>query len=202
MYDVNCKFKVNSYKRCISNPFSPLDDQYKAHLKDSTRISYLVNVWHGKSHKPECSDEHSLRNTPMNGMVTGEEIESGWAKLNRKQYTTREMDAGARADSITVHMIEHNKEKVSKLSKYCVVNNGVDLIHFLGNRLSKRLEEAKHQVDLHTKKLAELEEVLSDLNPNIVSRYHEMYKLRGGEQFRPDPAKFSCVLSLLQMPRC
>lgn len=94
-----------------------LKPPFKERLKDPTYVSYLVNVWHGNSHKPECADEHSLRNTPMKGMVTGEEIESGWAKMNRKQYTTREMDAGARRDSITVHMINHNKDKLKRMGK-------------------------------------------------------------------------------------
>lgn len=112
MYDVNCKYKINSYNRCLTNPFSPLEATFKERLKDPAHISYLVNVWHGNSHRPECADEHSLRNTAMKGMVTGEEIESGWVKMNRKQYTTREMDAGARRDSITAHMIDHNNDKL------------------------------------------------------------------------------------------
>ena len=45
-------------------------------------------------------------------MITGEEIESGWARLNHLQYATREMDAGARADTINVHMSQSNYEKL------------------------------------------------------------------------------------------
>jgi hypothetical protein len=115
LYDVNCKFKINSFNRCLANPSSPLDPEFKDRLRDPKYISYLVNVWHGNSHKPECADEHSLRNTPMKGMVTGEEIETGWPRMNRKQYTTREMDAGARIDAITIHMLQHNKDKLEKM---------------------------------------------------------------------------------------
>jgi hypothetical protein len=51
----------------------------------------------------------------MTGMVTGEEIEMGWPRMNCEQYTTREMDAGAHADAITVHMLEHNRDKLKKM---------------------------------------------------------------------------------------
>lgn len=117
LYDVNCKFKVNAYNRCISNPHSPLST-FKERLKQPEYLRYFVNVWHGNSHKPECADEHSLRNAKNVGMVTGEEIESGWATINHLQYPTREMDSGARADTITVHMIQLNKAKSDKMGKH------------------------------------------------------------------------------------
>ena len=118
LYDVNCKFKINAYDRCSSNPFSPLEATFQDRLKDPKYLSYLVNVWHGNSHKPECADQHSLRNTPLMGMVTGEEIETGWPRINRKQYATREMDAGARTDALTVHIIEHNKDKIKRMGVF------------------------------------------------------------------------------------
>ncbi len=90
---------------------------FKERLNDPKYIKYLVNVWHGESHKPECADQHSLRNTPLTGMVTGEEIETGWPRINKKQYSTREMDAGGRVDAITAHAIEHNKDKIKRLGQ-------------------------------------------------------------------------------------
>lgn len=108
LYDVNCKFKVNSFNRCINNEKPLLSPEFHKRLKDPQSLRYYVNVWHGFSHKPECADEHSLRNADNVGMVTGEEIESGWARLNHLQYPTREMHAGARADAITIHMIQSN----------------------------------------------------------------------------------------------
>ena len=50
-------------------------------------------------------------------MVTGEEIETGWPRINKKQYSTREMDAGGRVDAITAHAIEHNKDKIKRLGQ-------------------------------------------------------------------------------------
>ena len=196
MYDVNCKYKINSFHRCFTNPFSPLDAAFKDRLRDPSYISYLVNVWHGNSHKPECADEHSICNTAMKGMVTGEEIESGWVKMNRKQYTTREMDAGARADSITIHMIEHNKDKLKRMGKPVQVNSKMLIKIHIGERLHERYWEAKKQVEEHSKELNSLEEALNALDPETVPRYRTRYQESGGDQFRPDPSKFSCESSL------
>jgi hypothetical protein len=119
LYDVNCKFKINSWSRCVHNPFSPLSPNFQERLKDPKYLRYFINVWHGYSHNSECADEHSLRNADKVGMVTGEEIESGWARLNHLQYPTREMDAGARVDSITAHMLQSNSDKMRAMGKCC-----------------------------------------------------------------------------------
>jgi hypothetical protein len=124
LYDVNCKFEVNSWNRCTHNPFSPLSPEYQDRLKDRRYLRYFINVWHGYSHKPECSDSYSLRNADKVGMVTGEEIESGWARLNHLQYPTREMDAGARADSITIHMLQSNEDKVMAIGEFNIYERG------------------------------------------------------------------------------
>jgi hypothetical protein len=56
-------------------------------------------------------------------MVTGEEIETAWPRMNKKQYSTREMDAGARVDAITIHVIEHNKDKIWRMGKSATSSN-------------------------------------------------------------------------------
>jgi hypothetical protein len=78
-------------------------------------MNFYVNVWHGFTHKPDCADEHGLRNAEHVGMVTGEEIESGWASLNHLQYAIREMDSGGRQDAITIHMLHLNDEKRKRM---------------------------------------------------------------------------------------
>jgi hypothetical protein len=109
---------VNAHNRAVQNPFSPLSEGYKPRLLPGTEfLDYKVNVWHLLGHKPECSDKYSLRNTPNVGMFTGEEIESGWADLDHLQYQTREMNAGARVDMITAHMMKLNEEKSSSMGK-------------------------------------------------------------------------------------
>jgi hypothetical protein len=115
IYDVSCSFKKRVYERCITNRFSPLTWNFRSRLKllpeNKKFIEWKVNVFHQLGHKPECADEHSLRNTPNVGRFTGEDIETGWSKLNHMQYATREMHAGARIDSITAHMLQFNRDK-------------------------------------------------------------------------------------------
>ena len=115
MYDVNCKYSINLYSRSFNNPYSPLEPLYQEFLKDPKSLVSLVNVWHGNSHRPECADKHSIRNTPNTGMVTGEEVETAWVRPNCKQYDAREMDAGGRQDLMTTFFVEHNDRKVEAM---------------------------------------------------------------------------------------
>jgi hypothetical protein len=194
LYDVNCKFKTNCFQRCFYNKYSPLEEMFQRRLLDPKFILFLVNVWHGNSHKPECSDQHSLRNTPRTGMVTGEEIETGWPRLNKKQWSTREMDAGARADTITVHVIEHNRDKILRIGGCHLVNKLQRSSPYkTGNRLEKHYEHCKSQAELHCQQLEDLEGALNELDSEIIPRYRKLFEQRGGEQFRPDARKFSCM---------
>jgi hypothetical protein len=133
----------------------------------------------------------SLRNANNVGMVTGEEIESGWARLNHLQYQTREMDSGARADSITIHMIQSNYDKIKAMGASTIL-----IISFYspfpGQRLISRYSESIKEWKKHNDDLVELEETLNSLDPTIVPGYKEIYNSKGGEQFRPDNTKFNC----------
>lgn len=84
-------------------------------------LEWKVNVFHQHGHKADCADEHSLRITKNCGMFTGEDIETGWAKLNHVQYSSREMDAGARVDTITSHMLQINLDKIMLMGR-CLCN--------------------------------------------------------------------------------
>lgn len=116
IYDSACRYKINAYTRCNSNPHSPLDEKFHSRLKpESGFLQYKVNTFHQQSHKPEFADEHSLRNSSNSGMVTGEEIETAWANLNHLQYSLREMDAGGRIDMITAHMLHITEDKIKRM---------------------------------------------------------------------------------------
>lgn len=73
---------------------------------------------------------------------------------------------------------------------YIAVNYNIQFSE--AQRLLDRYEESRREVEIHTNKLNELEEALNMLDRSIVPRYREMFEKRGGEQFRPDPTKFSC----------
>jgi hypothetical protein len=116
MYDIACKFSINAYKRCVSNPYSPLIEKYRKHLlQGDSRFKPCVNGWHIQSHLPECSDLFGAAFCPLMGVRVCEEVESTWFITNRHQWSTREMDAGARQDQITVCLLHMNKEKFNKM---------------------------------------------------------------------------------------
>lgn len=68
-----------------------------------------------------------------------------------------------------------------------------------GERLKDRYMQARREVEAHSDELKDLEDTLNALDPSIVPRYHELYEMRGGEQFRPDPSKFSCKTLVFDM---
>lgn len=148
-----------------------------------------MNAFHQYSHNPECADAHSLRNSPNVGMVTGEEIETSWAILNHLQYSIREMDAGARIDMITTHMIHINELKIRRMGKSFTNNLTLVLIHSEGERMFQRLELARQEHERRTVEFEELEAALDEASAGTTLRYKELYEKNGGEQFRPDPHK-------------
>lgn len=111
-YDVNCKYKINLYRRCQNNEYSPLPDKFLDRLHPNNDVlAFLVNAFHQNAHNPECADLHAIRNVSHVGRMAGEEVESPWAEFNKNQYSTREMDAGARRDTLDPHMDHHNRLK-------------------------------------------------------------------------------------------
>lgn len=119
-YDIACKYKVNFYLRISTqNKFgtSLLPIEMQEYLLDRDRFLPKVNQWHLGSHIETCADDHSLRTTPNVGRFHGEQVETPWARLDLLQYSTREMNAGHRRDTITAHMNHWNNEKRKKLGE-------------------------------------------------------------------------------------
>jgi hypothetical protein len=117
-YDMGCRYKKKLHERSLKNPATPLAPEFQDRLMvGSSYLECKVNVWHGRGHNPECADEHSLRNTRNVGRMTGEDIESPWAKIDHLQYSTREMDAGGRRDCIVSHMLKQNEEKKRQMGE-------------------------------------------------------------------------------------
>lgn len=60
----------------------------------------------------------------------------------------------------------------------------------------KRYNEAKEMASAYGDELKELEDTLNVMNSTTVSRYRDLYERKGGEQFRPDPSRFTCKCCL------
>jgi hypothetical protein len=100
----------------MDNPFSPLPEKYREWLKKELGVvTYNINDFHMKSHIPACADEYSSRHTPLMGIRACEEVESVWSILNKFQWSTREMDAGARRDQLTAVMLKINEDKIDRM---------------------------------------------------------------------------------------
>jgi hypothetical protein len=118
-YDNACHYHINLHSRAIENPFSPVTNDHLDKLKSANDATvFRINAFHQYSHNEECSEKFSIRNTPMVGRISGEEVEVPWAILNNLQCSTREMGAGARRDCITTHMEWQNIQKVARMGKF------------------------------------------------------------------------------------
>ena len=115
-YDVNCNYNINAYERCVKNGDSPLSPKFHHWLKrELGKVLPKVNQWHLGSHKLTCADEYGTRYTPRTAHRHGEEVESTWSHMDKEQWATREMDAGAREDTLSIHMHYNNAEKIKKM---------------------------------------------------------------------------------------
>ena len=67
----------------------------------------------------------------------------------------------------------------------------------------KRYNEAKEMASAYGDELKELEDTLNVMNSTTVSRYCDLYERKGGEQFCPDPSRFTCegYILFLEMTR-
>lgn len=183
-------------QRSSQNPFSPLEPEFNNRLDPvSGNVAFLVNAFHQKSHNPECSDLHSIRNTPNVGMTSGEDVESPWALMNHRQYSVREMGAGGRRDMLDSHMHGWNMEKRSKLG----ISFAAGLLLFFYdscNKTAERLEDkhwyAEKQCEHLSQQFSDLVTLLNEYDDGLVARYECEYTQRGGEQFRPDGNKVKC----------
>jgi len=116
MYDIACKYNINAYARCVENPHSLLDQKYWIRIvRGNGWVEYYVNGFHIQSHRPECADNYGASFAPLMAIRIAEEVEGHHKKGNRNQWSTREMDAGARQDTITVHMLNSNADKFNKM---------------------------------------------------------------------------------------
>lgn len=195
IYDINCKFKINFSDRCRKNRHSPLRKLYHAYLGDGIHLFYYVNVFHGFSHIASCADEHALRNAPLVGMITGEEVESNWSIIDPFQNAIREMDAGARQEAITCILLFINSEKMARM-RMSYFDSHSSLQICAAERLTSHLEEARKQHSCLKRELEEMESALNEMDPTALNRYKEIYQKKGGEQFRPDTTIFTCKSSL------
>ena len=67
--------------------------------------------------------------------------------------------------------------------------------HSQAVRLLSNYATAREEVEKLETEFAELEEALEQSHRGSTAWYKEQYRIRGGDQFRPDPSKVKCEYS-------
>ncbi|KAJ7109543.1 hypothetical protein C8R43DRAFT_848675, partial [Mycena crocata] len=101
-YDIACQWKKNLRERNTKLPEAIQLDL------DKIDVQCGLPIWHASSHETECSNENSLSFLVGVGKTDGEGVERTWAALNPAAYSTKEMGAGNRADTLEDKIDSHN----------------------------------------------------------------------------------------------
>lgn len=106
-YDVICRWIRHILERF---------EQRYPHLKDIVaKTKMLLPSMHIHAHQELCQLVYALRYAEGCALMHGEGVETPWAELNAAGYSTREMTAGARHDSLQALFNFWNWVKLEKL---------------------------------------------------------------------------------------
>ncbi|KIO16043.1 hypothetical protein M407DRAFT_36243, partial [Tulasnella calospora MUT 4182] len=107
-YDIACKYGVNFMSRCCNKACSfvliPTNN-------GDINIIFCVNKFHQESHDDDCAAKNALDYTKFVGRTCGEGVETIWAKMNWLRYSTREMSAASRIETLSEHFNDWNWQK-------------------------------------------------------------------------------------------
>ena len=187
-YDINCKYRINLFNR-LSHQNQYCTSALAAHLQeainDPHRFVPRVNSWHLGGHIPECADDHDLAHTPCVGVMTGEDVEGPWARLDGLQYTTREMGAGHRRDVISVNMNVWNDDKLKHIGVHNLILIPTVLI-WVQHTVPSTLQKYYQCLLDHSPLSEELQQLEMNVDQNTLASWKTDSLTRGGEQYRPN----------------
>ncbi|KIO18474.1 hypothetical protein M407DRAFT_31873 [Tulasnella calospora MUT 4182] len=161
-YDIACKYGINFKSRCCDRtcnfvliPTGPNDD---------INIIFCVNKFHQESHDDDCAAKNALDYTKYVGRTCGEGVETIWAKMNWLRYSTREMGAGNRIETLSEHFNDWNWQK--KLG----------IVRHVKSAYMKSVQS----LDIT---MRELEDLKQSIGSREASSLESKYNALGGEQF-------------------
>ncbi|KAG9014679.1 hypothetical protein FRB90_005207 [Tulasnella sp. 427] len=160
-YDIACKYGVNFRKRCFN------DDPWAALVPTPDGemfIMFCVNKFHQESHEESCSAKNALNYTKYVGRTCGEGVETIWASLNWLRYSTREMTAGGREETLSEHFNWWNWLKV------------IGLVDYLKKAYFNAIQSYRNV-------RVRFENIKSSLGDESVKMLELEYEEKGGEQF-------------------
>jgi hypothetical protein len=109
-YDIVCQWSRNLKKRVRQ---LPLWMQPPPAVLDT--VKFVIPKFHIYGHGSQCQTWFLLNFLPYSARTNGEEPERWWAHINPVSSSTKEMDAGARHDTIDDHAAAWNWRKVTNL---------------------------------------------------------------------------------------
>lgn len=139
-YDLACQWHINWISRQKSHPLV-----FQVNF-DDIQVTFVVPDFHLLGHGDKCQIPFSFNYLPGAARTSGEIVETGWARHNELAASTREMGAGARADTLDDHWGDWNFQKCARLV----------------TQLLKNLHAAVEASESHRRELEELEELFDE----------------------------------------
>ncbi|KAJ7058852.1 hypothetical protein C8F01DRAFT_1255258 [Mycena amicta] len=163
-YDIACQWKQNLRTRVINitakSTIPPNLDNFD--------IQFALPVWHAAAHEESCQMENSLSYARGVGRTDREGIEGMWAMLNPIAFSTKEMGAGNRHDTI--------EDRIDHISFEKNVGQG--------DTLTRKLIIAVAERD---KQILEFIDVDSGLDPSLRREWRKQIDDWLGDKSKPNP---------------
>jgi KDZ transposase-like protein len=109
LYDINCQYHVNFYRRVNKNP--------GVEFPAEKTVYWGIGEFHVTAHIPECFPRHSPQFIPGAGHVDGEILESLWSTLKDVFPSTHTATITARSELLDDHIQDSNWKKLVNISK-------------------------------------------------------------------------------------
>jgi hypothetical protein len=195
-YDINCKWSVNFLQRVKEGDPALLP-------VGGSNIHFVVPKFHIEGHEKSCADKYSLDYNWGVGRMSGELVETLWAKFNATQYSIRYMTPGHRRDTINDHSNSWNHEKRIRIGMLAISGGDrVQANHSFHRstfqcqpppkvtRIEGEYRQAIVQTAFAAARVKEIEDSLGEVR---AAEIREASRLKDGSQFRPNPEKMKCA---------
>ncbi|KAK0421727.1 hypothetical protein EV421DRAFT_1894097 [Armillaria borealis] len=164
-YDIACQWHKNFFTRISRYPEALQLSQ------PEQNILYLVPKFHLPTHILKCRDNFSFNFSTKVGHTDGEAPEHGWAATNALAASTKEMEPGARRDTLDDHFGDYNWRKII----------------ILADMLCTRLKEAVRARLEHVVEFIGYEDALCVEHSESIDSWRQMVLIWEGDRSWPNP---------------
>ena len=107
LYDVNCQFWINFWKRVLSNP------EFLSFPMDKVTTLFGIGEFHINGHIPKCFPQHSPQFIPGAARTDGERLESLWSDLNKIFISCQGSTLTNCSQTLDTHFLDSNWKKTT-----------------------------------------------------------------------------------------